>query len=45
MAGGHGCDTGVIEIVPFSCHWTLAVGRLMAAHGGPGVTGHSIGCK
>lgn len=42
LAGGHGCDAGVIESVPFARHWTPAVGCVMAAHGGSGVIGHSI---
>lgn len=42
LAGGHGCDAGVIESVPFACHWASAVGCIMAAHGGSGVIGHSV---
>lgn len=41
-AGGHGCDTGTIESVSFSCHWTPAIGCIIVAHGGSGVTGHKL---
>lgn len=42
LAGGHGCDTGVVESVPLARRGTSAVGGVMAAHGGSGVIGHSV---
>lgn len=33
---------GVIESVPFACHWTPTVGCIMAAHSGSRVIRHSI---
>lgn len=42
LAGGHGCDTGVIESVPFARNRTSAVGCIVTSHGGSGVIGHSV---
>lgn len=42
LAGGRGCDTGSIESVSFTCHWTPAIGCVIIVHGGSGVTVHKL---